>query len=106
MNLVRPFSEVGVWAIINGLNREGSPEPDSILVFFYRDFWDLVGLDRMATFEEFSQVNCKMERINKSHLFLFPKRQRANRVEDFQPISLSNSIYLIIVKVLAKRLCG
>ena len=43
-------------------------------------------------------------RINKSHLFLLPKRQGADRVEDFRPISLSNSIYLIIAKVLANKL--
>ena len=53
---------------------------------------------------EFRWGNCGMERINKSHLFLIRKHQGADRVEDFCPISLSNSIYLIIAKVLANRL--
>ena len=46
-------------------------------------------------------MNRGMERINKFHLFLLPKRQGAIKVEDFYPISLSNFIYLIIAKVLA-----
>ena len=82
----------------------GSPGPHGIPVFFYRDFWDLVRPDVMTIFEEFHLANCGMERINKSYLFLLPKCQRVDRVEDFQPIYLSNSIYLIIAKVLASRL--
>ena len=45
-----------------------------------------------------------MEKINKSHIFLLPKCQGALRVEDFRSISSSNSIYLIIAKVLANHL--
>ena len=59
----------------------------------------------IATFEEFCQVNCGMERINKSHLILLPKSQGADRVEDFWPISLSNSIYPIMENVLGNMLC-
>ena len=101
---MRPFSEKEVWAAIKGLNGERSPRPNGIPVFFYRDFWDLVGPDVTPTFEEFYQENCGMERINKSHLFLLLKRHGLDRVEDFWPISLSNSIYLIVTKVLANRL--
>ena len=54
--------------------------------------------------EEFRWGNCGMERINKSHLFLLLKHQGADRVDDFRPISLSNSIYLIIARVLANKL--
>ena len=72
-------------------------------MFFYRDFWDLVGPNMLAMLEEFRHGNCGMERINKSHLFLLSKHQVADRVEDFHLISLSNSIYLIMAKVLANR---
>ena len=60
----------------------------------------------MAMFEDLRHENRGMERINKSHMFLFAMRQVADRVEDFRPISLSNSIYLVIPKVLANRLRG
>ena len=101
-NLVRTFSEEELRAAIKGLNGEGSPKPDDIMMFFYKDFWDLVGPDVMATLEELCQENCGIERINKLHLFLLPKHQGADRVEDFRPISLSNSIYLIIAKGIDK----
>ena len=74
-------------------------------MFFYRDFRDLVGPDMMALLEEFLYGNCGIERINKPHLFLLPKRQGADRVQDFCLISLSKSIYLIIAAVLPNKLC-
>ena len=101
---MRPFSKEEVQAAIKGLNGEGSPGPHGIPLFFYRDFLDLVGLDVLAMIEEFRRENCGMERIKKSHLFLFPKHHGTDRVEDFCLISLSNSIFLIIAKVLANRL--
>ena len=58
----------------------------------------------LGTIDEFCIGNCGLEHINKSYLFLLPKCPGAVRVKDFRPISLSNSIYLIIAKVLASRL--
>ena len=45
-----------------------------------------------------------MERLNKVYLVLILKVPRAEQIGDFRPIALSNSIYLIIAKVLANRL--
>ena len=55
--------------------------------------------------KEFQQGTGSMEKINELHLFLLPKCHGAVRVEDFRPISLSTSIYVIIAKVLANQLC-
>ena len=104
VKLVRPFSEEKVLAAIKGLNSEGTPSPDGIPVFFYKEFWVLVGPDLMATLHKFHQENHGMEKINKSHVFLLPKCEGVDKVDGFHPISLSNSIYLIIAKVLANRL--
>ena len=67
---------------------------------FYSEFWGLVSFDVMVMIEEFQYRTGDMTKINKSHLFLLLKRQGAYRVENFHSISLSNSIYLIIAKVL------
>ena len=102
--LTRPFTEEEVRAAIRGLNGEGAPGPDGIPVFFYQECWDLVGPEVMATIEDFCIGVCNMDHMNKAFLVLIPKCQGAEQVGDFRPISLSNSIYLIIAKVLANRL--
>ena len=102
-SLVRPFVEE-VQAAIAGLNGEGSPGPDGLLVLFYKEFWALAKGDVMATLEELRSPQANMEKINKSYLFMLPKRQGAESIDDYRPIALSNSIYLIMAKVLANKL--
>ena len=56
--------------------------------------------------EEFREGRCQMDRLNKAYIVLLPKVHGAEQIDDFRPISLSNSLYLIFVKVLANRLRG
>ena len=58
----------------------------------------------MATIEDYRVGHCDMDRLNKAYIILLPKVEGAELIRDFRPISLSNSIYLIIAKVLANRL--
>ena len=89
-----------------GLNSEGAPGPAGIPVFFYKECWNVIGPEVMAVLEEFRDNRCQMERLNRAYLVLIPKTAGAEHIGDFRPISLSNSIYLIIAKVLANRLRG
>ena len=89
---------------IQGLNGEGTLGPDGITVFFYQQCWNLVGPEVMATIEDFRIRVCTMDHMNKAFLVLIPKCQGVEQVGDFWPISLSNSIYLIIAKALANQL--
>ena len=49
-------------------------------------------------------ADARMESLNKVYLVLLQKTPGAECIGDFRPISLSNSIYLIIAKVGANRL--
>ena len=91
-------------AAIRGLNSEGALGPDGIPVFFYLECWDVVGAEVMALIEDFKVGRCNMDRLNKAYIILLPKVEGAELIGDFRPISLSNSIYLIIAKILANRL--
>ena len=42
--------------------------------------------------------------LNETFVCLIPKKERANRVKDFKPISLVTGVYKIMVEVLADRL--
>ena len=64
----------------------------------------MLGPKVMRLMGDFHAGRCQMERLNQVHLVLIPKVPRADQIGDFRPIVLSNSIYLIIAKVLANRL--
>ena len=86
------------------MNGEGAPGPDGIPIFFYKECWDVLGPEVMRVMGDFHAGRCQMERLNKVFLVLIPKNPGAEQIGDFRPIALSNSIYLIIAKVLANRL--
>ena len=58
----------------------------------------------MALMDEFHAGSARMDHINRAYIALLPKVQGAEQGGDFPPVSLSNSLYLIIAKVLANRL--
>ena len=103
---ITPFSEEEVKVAIRGLSSEGAPGPDNIPIFFHTEGWAAVRPEVMATIEEFRAGRCNMNRINRAYIVLTSKVQGVEHNGDFWPISLSNSIYLIIAKVLANRLRG
>ena len=74
------------------------------LYFFYKECSDMVGPEVVSVMEDFYADRCQMESLNKVYLILIPKTAGTDYIGDFQPISLSNSIYLIIAKVLVNRL--
>ena len=102
--MIESVSEAEVLKAIKDLNCEGSPGPDGIQVFFYKELWDIVGSEVMGVIREFQSGNFGFERINRSYLFLLPKTPGAESFQEFRPIALSNSLYLVIGKVLANRL--
>ena len=55
----------------------------------------------MSLLDEFRCEDYAMDHLNQSYLFLLSKKQGASTMGDYHLISLSNSIYLIITKVLA-----
>ena len=98
--LMRPFLEEEVKLAIRGLNGDGAPGPDGLPVFFYRDCQDVIGTEVMTPVELFRGGELNMDRINRSRIVLILKSQGAMDIGDFRPISLSNSLYLILAKLL------
>ena len=58
----------------------------------------------MTAVELFRRGELNMDRINRSHIILIPKRQGAMDIEDFQLISPSNLLYPILAKLLTNWL--
>ena len=58
----------------------------------------------MGLFRYFHEHGRFVRSLNSTFLVLIPKRGGVEELKDFRPISLTGSIYKLIVKVLANRL--
>ncbi|GJZ67194.1 RNA-directed DNA polymerase, eukaryota [Tanacetum coccineum] len=82
-----------------------SPGPDGFTFKFFHEFWATIDQDVFQAVLEFFESGLIPRGCNASFIALIPKIQDAKLVKDFRPISLIGSIYKIITKILANRLC-
>jgi hypothetical protein len=86
------------------MNRNSAPGSDGFGPSFYRAAWATVK-DRIMNFmAAFHQGSVQLERINRSHMILIPKKPGALAVDAFRPICLQNCTLKILAKVLTSRL--
>ena len=83
-----------------------SPGLDGFPLYFYHHYWHILKGDLLDLFQFFYQANNidTLLSINQTFIALIPKKYKAEKIQDFRPISLLNSNYKIISKCLAFRL--
>ena len=87
------------------MNGDKSPGPDGFPMAFYHVCWPILKGDLMVVFSEFHEFGTFKRRLNATFLTLIPKKTNAIEVRDSRPISLVSSVYKVMAKVLANRLC-
>lgn len=80
-----------------------APGPDGFPLFFFQWLWEIVEEDVVNAIKGFFGSRSLLKELNASFLVLIPKKPGANNFEAFRPISLCNSLYKIISKVLTSR---
>ncbi|GKB07586.1 RNA-directed DNA polymerase, eukaryota [Tanacetum coccineum] len=83
-----------------------SPGPDGFAFEFYRKYWNIFDQEIVAVVSEFFASGKFPPGCNSTFITLIPKIHDAKVIKDFRPISLIGSIYKIVVKIMANRLCS
>lgn len=102
--LERPFEEEEIFESLNLCGRDKAPGPDGLTVEFFLNNWACVKLDVIRVTKNFFNNRRVFREVNLAHIWLIPKDPSADKVEDFGPIALCNTIYKIIAKCLAEML--
>ena len=102
--LERRFENEEILRVVKELEGDKAPCPDGFSMAFYHHYWRVVKSDVLAVFEEFYQFSKFEKSLNATFLALIPKKNSASNIRDFRPISLVESVYKILAKVLANRL--
>ena len=78
--------------------------PDVLHAGFFQKFWLMVG---KLVMEEIKMVFVEkrvLEYLNKTHISLIPKVQGPKMLGNYRPISLCNSMYKVLTKIIVARL--
>ena len=93
-------SNVEIYKATFSFEGDKAPIPDGFPLFFFHKYWHIVGLDVCNGVKEFFGSWNILKELNGTFLALIPKQLGADSMDLFRPISLCNSFYKIISKVL------
>jgi hypothetical protein len=104
--LADPFSEAEVKGAIFQMPSDKAPGPDGFTGAFFKRCWETIKEDLMGVINQFGNLHAEnFHWLNSANIALLPKKEGAEEVGDFRPISLIHATAKIISKMLAIRLC-
>lgn len=103
--LEEPFSEQQVHKAIKEMPSDKAPGPDGFARTFFKVCWEIVKEDILLVFNSIYNLrSAHLSLMNSTNIVLIPKKDGAESVSNFRPISLIHSIAKIFSKMLAMRL--
>jgi hypothetical protein len=103
MTYVDLFSEKEIKNGLDQMKKNKAAGPDKIPIEFYQQCWVIIKHDIIQLFEDFSNENVNISRINYGVITLLPKVSDATKIQQFRPICLLNCLYKLITETLTLR---
>ena len=103
-NLCRTPTPLEIKEVLFNMQGLKSPGPDGLPPLFYKKYWPIVGIEVIQAVQNFFRTGHLLKEVNNSFIVLIPKLQNPSAISHFRPISLCNTIYKIISKILVSRL--
>jgi hypothetical protein len=90
--------------IVFGMQSLKSLGPDGLPPLFYKKYWEVVGISVIKAVRDFFISGKMLKEVNYSFIVLIPKIINPSTINHYRPISLCNTIYKVISKLLIDRL--
>ncbi|KAF3778597.1 LINE-1 retrotransposable element ORF2 protein [Nymphaea thermarum] len=104
--MLRPIMREEIVMAVKSLDKDSAAGPDGFPNYFYKDCWSIIGDDVVVAVQDFFIKAKLVGSVNHTMICLIAKKQNAIRVEEYRPISLCNTIYKIIAKIIVIRMRG
>lgn len=102
--LLRKPSELEIKLVLFEMHPNKSPGPDGFLAVFFQKNWFLLKEEITKLIQDFFESRHILNEFNSTFITLIPKVEFPESPKDFRPISLCDTIYKIISKLLANRI--
>ena len=103
-HLIRPVGEQEIHKALISMHPNKSPGIDGMSPLFSQKYWNIVRLDVVNAVTSFFHSDNMLKVVNETLITLIPKVEHPINLTQYRPISLCNTLYKIISKVLANRL--
>lgn len=90
----------GLWS----LKPLKAPGPDGFHASFFQVFWNIVGDSIVEEVKNIFSSSTMPRHLNETLITLIPKCPKADCLAAFKPISLCNTVYKVVTKIIVKRL--
>jgi exonuclease III len=99
------FTEEEIKAAIHQMPADKAPGPDGFTGIFFKSCWEIIKADFIRAANAFHALRSQsLPIVNTANVILIPKKEGAECITDYRPISLIHSFAKIMAKVLATRL--
>jgi len=102
--LTQQISEEDILQAIRSLDQDKALGPDGFSIIFYKHFWNLIKYDLRHILNYSLHKKKVGGETNSTFLALIPKETNPSNFSRFWPISLCNSSYKILTKMIASRI--
>ncbi|KAL0434845.1 UNVERIFIED_CONTAM: hypothetical protein Sradi_0192400 [Sesamum radiatum] len=103
-SLLLPFTEQEVRNAVFSMSPIKSLGPDGMPPLFYQKFWHIIRNDVVSSVLHILNSGSLLHKMNFTHIVLIPKCSKPEKVSQFRPISLCNTIVKIASKCVANRM--
>ncbi|XP_026417281.1 uncharacterized protein LOC113312760 [Papaver somniferum] len=103
-NLLRTAEPLEIKNILFSMAGDKAPGPNGFPKKIFQANWDIVGEDIIHMVENFFTYGHILKEMNSTFISLIPKTDKPTTPAQFRPISLCNTTYKIISKLIAQRL--
>ena len=102
--LETPITEDEVWRMLKGVKRNKAPGPDGLSTGFFKTNWNWLKIDIVEILNEMLITGIIHEHQKRGIMIYIPKQTRPITPEGYRPITLMNSDYKMLARIMAHRL--
>jgi len=102
--VLQPVQDQEIKDAIFQMDKYKTPGPDGFGAAFFQYYSNIIATDVCQAIKPFFRDGKLLKQINHTHIALIPKVDNSSSMAQFRPISLCNSFYKIIAKILVNRM--
>ena len=103
-DLIKPVTDDEIYTAVFQMDPYKAPGPDGFGASFYQDHWVVIRDLLCVAVKDFFHSGNLLKEVNHTFITLIPKVENPETTAQFRPISLCNTLYKILAKILVNRI--